>query len=142
MNNNTTKITQTAKKYAEIIASGEIEESQIISLRSFMNKSKDNADLIFKLLDSHPLTLFETQIQKGYEFLLNLWKTPRGVERKNNPYGYREQEILNNFNTIELKSFYNAGNAYIDNYLPLYEVTSKDGHSFKYYYNGKMNIVG
>lgn len=140
--NNTTKLSGTAKKYAEIISSGKIEEKEIISLRSFMNKNQKNANLIFSLLDGNPLTLSDNQSRKGYDFLIDQWKTPRGIERKNNPFGYREQEILQNFKTIKLKSLFNNGNSHIDNYLPLYEVISNDGNSFEYYYDGKINITG
>lgn len=140
--NNTTKLSATAKKYKGIIESGTIEERQIIDMRSFMNKSKENATLIFSLIQGKQLSLTPQQSEKGHEFLLSKWKTPTGAERKNNPFRYREQEILKNFGRIELKSLYNAGNTYIDNYLPLYEVISKDGGSFEYYYNGNVNIVG
>lgn len=140
--NNTTKLSETAKKYKEIITSGTIEERQIIDMRSFMNKSKENATFIFSIIQGKQLSLTPQQSEKGHEFLLSKWQTPRGIERKNNPFGYREQEILKNFDRIELESLYNNGNAYIDNYLPLYEVISKDGSSFEYYYDGKINIVG
>jgi hypothetical protein len=135
------KPTKTAQKYLTIIASGTIQESEIVSMRSFMGKDKGNAQLIFSALDGKELTLYGEQVQKGIDFLTNQWKTPRGVERKNNPFGYREQEALETCETIVLKSFYNAGNAYNDYYLPLYEVVGKDT-CFEYYYNGKVNIVG
>jgi len=142
LNTQPTKLSGTFKKYADIINSGTIEEGQIIRMRSFMHKDKENAKFIFSLLNGKPLLLTPIQISKGYYFLLSQWKTPAGIERKNNPFGYREERILANFSTIELKSLYNNGNAHHDNYLPLYEVSSKDGDSFEYYYDGEINIVG
>lgn len=143
---NTTTITpnKTAKKYLDIINSGTIEEGQIISLRSWMNKreNKEYLPLIWAALDGRELDLNPAQNKKGFDFLMDCWKTPTGAERKNNPFGYREQEILTNFRDFTLKSFYNTGNSYVDNWLPLYSCNSNDGNGFEYYYNGKVNIVG
>jgi len=142
MNTTTQKTSKLTQKYLDIITSGTIEEGQIISMRSLMNKDKDAARQIFAHWEDTDLTLSDTQQQKGIEFLMNQWKSPRGTERKNNPFGYREQEILENVDRLVLHSLYNAGNAYHDNYLPLYLCYSKDGDSFEYYYDGKVQIVG
>ena len=136
-------ITPTVQKYLDIINSGTIEESQLISMKSLINSDKDAREVIFSALhETEGLNLTESQNLKGCSFLKNQWKTPRGIERKNNPFGYREQAALENFSHFELVSFYNAGNNYHDNYLPLYDVIAKDGYGFQYYYNGKVNIVG
>ena len=37
------------------------------------------------------------QARKGFNWLWNLYKTPSGRERKNNPYGWRELYVLENF---------------------------------------------
>jgi len=140
-NNTTAKLSPTAKKYLAIIDSGHIEEGQLISLKSFLNKNKENRTLIFEAMQDKNLTLSAAQNQKGFDFLMNQWKTPTGKERLNNPFGYREQAILENFSHFELKDWYNAGNAYHDFYLPLYECIGNET-SFEYYYNGKVNIVG
>lgn len=131
------------EKYVDIIKSGHIEENQITSLRSWLNNSAtpEERNEIWEVWEDE-LLLSISQNQKGIQFLLNEWKTPRGQERKNNPFGYREQEILKNVNDITLKSLYDAGNMYVKNYLPLYSCNDKDGNSFEYYYNGKINIVG
>lgn len=140
----TQPLSKTAKKYHALVISGHIEEREIISLKSFMGKNKSNARLVFDWLNDMPsnLSLSAGQNQKGYDFLMKCWKTDTGKERKNNPFGYREQHILENFSHFELSSFYNAGNAYRDFYLPLYFCVSKDGSTFEYYYNGKVNITG
>ena len=88
------------------------------------------------------------QTKKGYDWLMNKWKTPRGVERKNNPFGLREQEILDDFGHFELKEYINNVNAYqsqagINNYQPVWEVVSKGGSSFEYYMEmGLPKIIG
>jgi hypothetical protein len=82
------------------------------------------------------------QQQKGKAWLMDKWKSPTGIERKDNPFGQREQAVLENFESIELKGFYDAGNANHSWYVPLYEVNG-DNTSFEYYYAGdKINIVG
>lgn len=141
--NTQTTISKVTRKYLDIIASGVIEESQIISMKSLMGRDKEAAKAIFEALDiSGELELSSAQQTQGFDFLKNAWKTPRGIERKNNPFGYREQEILKNGTDISLKGFYDAstygGTAF---YIPIYSVNSKGG-SFEYYYNGEINIIG
>lgn len=136
-------ITKSIKKYLDILKTGTIKESEIVSMRSLMSKDKDAATIIFGEWPEDGLTISEDQNKKGYDFLMDQWKSKTGKERKNNPYGYREQEILENFSHFTLASLYDAStygqSAY---YLPLYDCHSKDGNSFEYYYNGKVNIVG
>jgi hypothetical protein len=139
---NTQTFSNTVAKYLNIVASGRIEEGQIVSMCSLLNRDKDAARAIFEALDDKELELSAGQQTKGFDFLKGLWVTPAGKERKNSPYGYREQDILSNATDITLKGFYNAS-VYggCDNYLPIYAVNSADG-SFEYYYNGKLNIIG
>lgn len=84
---------------------------------------------------------------KGFTWLYDLWKTPKGLERKTNPFGYREQEALNEFSAFELQEFYNAGNYHTNWYVPLYNVVSKNAGGtytgFQYYVaGGKPVIIG
>src|SRR5690606_15213206 len=84
-----------------------------------------------------------TDPEQGIAYLLNQWKTPAGKERKNNPFRYREQHVLENFSHFKFKGQYNAGNAYRDYYIPLWCVVATDGSTFEYHMaNGKVNIVG
>jgi hypothetical protein len=139
---NTQTFSNAVAKYLNIIASGKIEEGQIISMRSLLNRDKDASRAIFEALGDRELELSDRQQTKGFDFLKGLWKSPTGKERINNPFGYREQDILTNGTDITLKGFYNAS-VYggCDNYLPIYAVNSADG-SFEYYYNGKLQIIG
>jgi hypothetical protein len=92
--------------------------------------------------DGEGIPLTPEQVEKGRAWLMNQWKTETGAERKNNPLGYREQEILNKFDTIKLKGFYDAGNMNFHFYVPLYEVEG-DNTSFEYYVSGgQISIVG
>lgn len=94
--------------------------------------------------DREGWSLTDEQNQKGLEYLKDKWKTSSGIERKNNPFGFRETEILDNFREIKLIDFYNASrNRNFDFYIPVYEVISKDGNSFEYHLqDGIINIVG
>lgn len=88
-------------------------------------------------------TLGDAQNRKAYEWLLNQWKNPAGAERKNNPFGYREQDAIENFSHCTLKGYYDAGNYYHSFYIPIYDVYTKDGYGFEYYVsNGKIHITG
>lgn len=140
--NTTNTIPASAKKYIAIIKSGIIQEREIISMRSLMNRNKDAATAIFEAWNDNELAISHEQTDKGYSFLLDQWKSKTGKVRKNNPFGYREIAVLENFSHFTLKSLYNAGNAYVDNYLPLYCAIARDGSGFEYYYNGEINITG
>jgi hypothetical protein len=143
VNDNGILLTPRIKKYLAIIESGTITESELIALKSFINSNKD----AFKVLDAaiwakeEGLTLTPEQNSKGYDFLMDCWRSPSGKERKNNPFGYREEAILEKFTHFTLKGFYDAGNCYRSYYLPLYECHGNN-NSFEYYYNGKVNIIG
>lgn len=109
------------------------------------NKStKDERNLINTTLANkeNGTLLSEDQNRQGIEYLLNQWKTPKGVERKNNPFGYMEQEALNTFEHFTLRELYNSGNANRNYYIPLYEVHAGNC-GFIYHMNkGIINIVG
>ncbi len=83
------------------------------------------------------------QNKKGIDFLMNQWKTPKGIQRKNSPFGYREEAVLENFTGFELAGFYDiskwGGRSYL---IPLYNCVGKNGDAFQYYYDGEVQIVG
>lgn len=84
------------------------------------------------------------QVAQGVKWLQNLWKTPTGKERKNNPFGYREQDVLSGGElTITLRYYYDVSRyGQRAHYIPLYEVTSSGG-TFEYYvWAGQIHIVG
>ena len=88
------------------------------------------------------------QVEKGRYWLVNQWKTPKGKERKNNPFGYREQHVLENFETIRLIQFVDRANYTqhkygIKAYQPYYRVIAKDGLAFEYLvWGGQCEILG
>lgn len=138
----TTKLSATQKKYLAIIESGKITENELIALNSFYNKSSENKDFVNDLMYNNgheELTLTSEQNKKGYDFLMSLRFTPTGKDRLNSPYGYREEDILDNFSHFTFCGFYTERGHF---YIRMYNCYSKDGNCFQYYYNGKMNIIG
>lgn len=97
---------------------------------------------VFQDVEFECLELSDEQSLKGFDWLKNLWVTPTGAERKNNPFGYREQHALENFERIVLVGYYDAGR-HRSYYIPLYDVYAKDGYGFQYYVNGgEISIIG
>lgn len=88
------KANATTNKVNEIIERGFITESEINLLKNRVNNGR--AD-VCELDDLGGLAITDEQTAKDLNWLLNKWKTPRGTERKNNPFGYREEDILENF---------------------------------------------
>jgi hypothetical protein len=83
------------------------------------------------------------QTKKGLEWLMNKWKSPRGVERKNNPFGNRETAALENFSHFTFEGFADIGNQYRSFAVPIYGVHGKDGEYFQYHIEaGNVSIIG
>ena len=130
---------KTTEILKEVNESNSITEKQINLLKNRANKGEK---IDFSSIWDNPPTLTEDQNKKGIDFLRNLHKTPTGKERQNNPFGYREVNILENFESFELAGFYDISRYGQRSFLvPLYNCNGKDG-SFQYYYDGKVQIVG
>lgn len=84
----------------------------------------------------------DAQFNKGKKWLLNLYKSPTGKERSNNPFGYREQLILETIESIRVKGFHDAGNFFRTFYVPLYEVNGTNNSMEYHMAGGKINITG
>ncbi len=130
-----------------LTAGGPVTNQQVNHIFKTLNGS--NVELIeavrnvFSASDFEGVKLTSEQSQKGYDWLHNLWLTPTGKERLNNPFGYREQDALKEFDRCELSGYYNAGNAYHSFYVPIYDVYTKTGYGFNYYVSGgQINIIG
>ena len=118
-----------------------ISEQEILLIKNRMNRG-EVIDLE-PLFENYGIRLTAEQDKKGIDYLLNLYKTPRGVERKNNPFGYREIDTLENFDHFELVDFYDCGKYGHHFYLPVYRCCGRAGHpDFEYYFNGEVNIIG
>ena len=129
---------KTEQLIAAIKETNTITESQLNLLKRRMNNG-EKIDVTF-IWDGE-IQLSPEQNKKGIEFLRDQWQTKTGKERKNNPFGYREQEVINNFTHFELAGFYDTARyGQRSFFIPLYRCCG-DG-CFEYYYNGTVNIVG
>ena len=128
----------------EIKKSGKITEQQINLIKNRMNNNKlDEAgkELVQWIWDNTP-ELTSEQNEKGITFLRNLWKTPTGAERKNSPFGQREEQVLDTFKHFDLAGFHDTSRGGGREFnVPIYDVVGENG-VFQYYYDGKVNIIG
>jgi len=134
------------EKYKTIILDDTFTESSISSFRSLMNgykrtnltdEERESLDYLFG--ENAPYSITPEQTTKGLDWLFNLRFTMRGKERKNNPFGYREQSILDDFDRFELSGLYDVKSYPITlsvhdkhNYKPIYKVIASDGGYFEY----------
>lgn len=129
----------------ELKSKGYLTEREILNVRMRLNKGKLTYDDASKLLG---MKLTSEQTQKGLNWLKNKWKTPKGLERENNPFGSREEHIIDNFKEFRLHDLYNNTNAFQDelgikNFVPVWLVKAKDGSTFQYYMEaGEPKIIG
>jgi hypothetical protein len=119
---------------SEIETKGFITEKEISLLKRRANSGDKEAAFFWPCVECT-----DEQTEKAYKWLKNLYVTPNGKERKNNPFGYREMNILDNWNgeKAEFKGFYDAGRYGFHNYLPVY-----DFGGMEYYVCGGIQIVG
>lgn len=123
----------------EVSESNLITEKQINLLKNRANKGEK---IDFSQIWDNPPKLDEDQNKKGIDFLMNQYVTPNGKERQNNPFGYREEEILKGFTGFELAGFHDIARYGQRPFLvPLYNCCSAE-NSFQYYYDGKVQIIG
>jgi hypothetical protein len=118
-------------------------EINLLKRRYNANENDESVKEVLDYIDKETyINLEPSQNKKGYDFLMKLWKTPNGKVREGNPFGNREQNILDNFSHFGFYGFNNAGRYGRNQYEPIYIVFSKDGSAFEYYYLGKVNIIG
>lgn len=117
---------------------GIITEREILLLKRRANNGDRDAANFYPGCD-RIIEVTDEQSEKGFKWLYNLYKTPTGKERKNNPFGCREMDILDNYNGERLTfvGFYNAVNRYYSLHVPIYEL-----NGMVYYYDGELHIVG
>lgn len=127
----------TAEIISDIERNGVIKENEILLLKRRANNGDKDAANYWPEIE-----VTRSQSAKGFAWLWNLWKTPRGVERKNNPFGYREEKILEEWNLRAdraiFKGFFDAGNGWHSSYVPVYEYAGME----YYVLGGQINIIG
>lgn len=104
----------------QIIAAAEergwIEENEILLLKRRRNRGE-------RIQIENPIPVSYDQAQKGFAWLWDKYRTPRGAERKNNPFTDREMEALEwakeNGARFTFNGFYGTGNNWHE---PIYEL--------------------
>ena len=123
-----------------------ITEREIGLIGRRLNTKRDLKELAphYKEAEEGNVKVTPEQAQKGYNWLMNEYKTPRGIERKNNPFGIREMNILDTgMKHFTYDGHIDAGNQYHSWYAPLHSFVDKENFSFQYYFaGGKINIIG
>jgi len=127
----------------KIKSAGAISENQVNLVKNRMNRGAIDSETqeVIDYVHNDEVKLTPEQNQKGIKFLRNLYKSPTGKVRTNNPFGSREISALDSFTHFLIVGFQNIGNSYRDNYVPVYAVIGKNG-TFEYYYDGDVNVVG
>ena len=134
--------TKIFKKYKALILNDTFTESSITSFRALMNGFKrtnltddERETLDFLFENQAPYSITPEQTKKGLNWLSAVRFTATGKERKNNPFGYREETILDSFKRFELTGLYDDYHyPYGDrhNYKPIYRVVAGDESYFDY----------
>ena len=121
-----------------------ITEQEVLLIRRRLNHGVYNWDDVEVLQN---LKITPEQTNKGLTWLKNKGWTPRGIERKNSPFGYREEDAIETFKEFRLDSFTNRNNYFqqennIFNWLPVWNVIGKK-NSFQYIVeNETASIIG
>lgn len=87
---------ETSQIIENVLSNGVITERGVLLLKKRANNGDNEAANFYPSCDIE-IEVTEEQSAKGYKWLMNLYKTPTGKERKNNPFGYREMNILDNY---------------------------------------------
>ena len=120
----------------ELITAESIEYKDVLLIKRRLNAGTDteilNDEIYIDLSDGND----------GIKYLRNLHKSPTGKVRKNNPFTAPEIEVLENFTHFALVGFKNAGNKYVDYYIPIWEVNAANGDTFEYTQeNGTIKLI-
>lgn len=131
---------ETSQIIENIWANRVITEREVLLLKRRANNGDDEAANFYPGCSTE-IEVTEEQSAKCFAWLMNLYKTPTGKERKDNPFGYREMNILDNYKgeRFQFVGFHNDGYRWHDYYLPIYSLCG-----MKYYVNseGSIKIVG
>ena len=133
--------TKIFKKYKALILDDTFTESSITSFSALMNWFKrtnltdeERLTLFYIFETQAPYSITPEQTKKGLNWLSAVRFTATGKERKNNPFGYREETILDDFKRFELTGLYDDSYYLNDrhNFKPNYRVIAKDKTYFDY----------
>ena len=129
-NNNTTIIEQIKKR-------GYMEEREMLLLKSRSNKAQH--DLFNYDTFSEYIPMSEDWANKGLNWLKSLLKK-NGEPKAGQNLGFREIEIIKNATASDFSFmyFYDAGNGWYKNYVPVYNVAGME----YFVSGGNINVIG
>lgn len=106
----------TEKIIAAAEARGWINENEILLLKRRRNRGE-------RIQLENPIPVSHEQAQKGFAWLWDKYRTPRGAERKNNPFSNPEEKALEwakmHGARFTFNDFYGTGNNWHE---PIYEL--------------------
>lgn len=113
--------------FSEIKESGFISKSQLQILKNRSNKHQKDVidyDWLESIGDGYGIPLTEEQGIQSLNWLKKFIKK----NGESNVYGYRELEIINGASPCDFvfKGFYDAGNGWFRNFLPIYQVNGME----------------
>ena len=116
---------------------GYMTEREMLLLKSRSNKAQK--DLFQYDEFSGYIPLSEEWSNKGLQWLKSLLKK-NGEPKAGQNLGFREIEIIKTAKPSEFSfvCFYDAGNGWFRNYLPVYNVAGME----YFVYGGKINVIG
>ena len=131
------KTTNNATIFEQIKTRGYMTEREMLLLKSRSNKAQKDLFQYDNFSDYVPLS--EEWANKGLHWLKSLIKK-NGEPKAGQSLGYREIEIIKTAKPSEFSfvCFYDAGNGWFRNYLPVYNVAGME----YFVYGGKINVIG
>ena len=131
------KTTNNTTIFEQIKMRGYMTEREMLLLKSRSNKAQKDLFQYDNFSDYVPLS--EEWANKGLHWLKSLIKK-NGEPKAGQSLGYREIEIIKTAKPSEFSfvCFYDAGNGWFRNYLPVYNVAGME----YFVYGGKINVIG
>ena len=131
------KTTNNATIFENIHERGYMTEKEMLLLKSRSNKAQKDLFQYDEFNEYIPLS--EEWSNKGLQWLKSLLKK-NGEPKAGQNLGFREIEIIKNATTSDFSFmyFYDAGNGWYKNYVPVYNVAGME----YFVYSGNINVIG
>ena len=131
------KTTNNATIFEQIKKRGYMEEREMFLLKSRSNKAQKDLFLYDEFSEYIPLS--EEWANKGLQWLKSLLKK-NGEPKAGQSLGFREIEIIKSATASDFTfvCFYDNGNGWFRNYIPVYNVAGME----YYMSDGKINVIG
>ena len=131
------KTTNNATIFEQIKTRGYMTEREMLLLKSRSNKAQKDLFQYDEFNEYIPLS--EEWSNKGLQWLKSLLKK-NGEPKAGQNLGFREIEIIKNATTSDFSFmyFYDAGNGWYKNYVPVYNVAGME----YFVYSGNINVIG